>query len=130
MEHLKKILYEINYIYDIYDDIKHTWMNLNDKKNIVKAYNNDDLLLLYKISKITKYTKTHYTTNNKTEIDYNDMINRYYAIIINDIRNINFEHIFNKQKWNTHDSKEYIEVVKVVLNIHIYNTEKLTHKNS
>jgi len=51
-EKLTKILDEMNYIYDIFDDVRNLYHNIENKDDIYNLYNNDDLALLDKISAV------------------------------------------------------------------------------
>ena len=96
MEQIKKILFEIDYISSIYNDVKKTYNDLDDKQIIYQAYNNNDLKLLYVIVRLSNYIMHFILNIGDKEISstyFNHAINtqydKYNSINIYDI---NFEY--------------------------------------
>ena len=133
MKELKKILCEMNYIYDIYDDIRNLYHSLEFKDDIYKKYNINDLILLDKISIICNhimfYDMSYYDDNEKIfkmkgELYYNEIIKKYKSLeyISKETNSLNIS-LRYKNDFFIYDNKDYIKIVKSNLNyiINKYN---------
>lgn len=129
LDKLKKILYEMEYIYYIYDDVKNLYLSLDDKDDIYKLYNNNDLLLLYLINSVCKQSVFFKCNKNLDFHDFNELINDYNITYSDlktiDIKTISLKYIFEHNDFFKYNNKEYIYIVKEDLNTTIYKVEKL-----
>ena len=132
MEELKKILYEMNYIYDIFDDIRNLYHSLKYKEDIYNIYNNDDLTLLDKISvlcnhmiyfdRMTLYDDELNIFKMKKEIFCDELLNTYNLLEnTNKETNSLREALRYRNEFFIYDNKDYIYYVKNNLNIILNN---------
>lgn len=119
MEHLKIIKNEIDYILEIYDDIKNTYDNLPSNINISSVYNNDDLnrfLIIIETCRRLKF-------NSDNSLDFAKLVNKFYDIHNEYLNNkidydLQFKNLYYliRLKYET-DYKSSLEYVKNSLGI-------------
>lgn len=100
MKEIEKILFELDYISYIFNDVKKTYYDLDDKKYIYQAYNYNDLKLLFKIVKLSSYIMNYiscYLGDNFISSSYfnNIVVEHYNKINDDDINYMYFETLFN-----------------------------------
>lgn len=127
MEELKKILFEMEYIYEIFDDIKNLYHSLKNKDEIYNTYNINDLILLDIISVLCNHMMYYYLVciddnfilKSKIDIFCNEIIDTY-----NKLKNTTTEETLSlkealryRNEFFVYDNKDYIYFVKNNLNI-------------
>lgn len=132
IEKLKIILREMNYIYDIFDDVRNLYNNIDCKSNIYNLYNIDDLLLLDKISALCNHMMYYDLVCFDCEIILISKIETFCNQIIktyNRLENMAKENnslkeaLRNKNDVFIYDNKDYIYFVKNNLNIILHKFE-------
>lgn len=114
MEYLNEILCDALYIYEIYDDIKIIYDNIDNKNDIINIYNNTDLILLYKVSNlcICKKLFNIVECNNKVLCcDFINILDRYINFD-DDIHELNFNYVYDIYEWSICNIKDDISFTK------------------
>jgi len=133
-EELKKILDEMNYIYDIFDEVRNLYHNIQNKDDIYNLYNNDDLALLDKISTMCRnivcYNMVCYDLLYKESVKmgnelYCGEIIKTYNTMTKENNSLKEALILPSNDFYTHDCKRYIHSVKNNLNEILQNTETI-----
>ena len=114
MEHLKIIKNEIEYILELYDDIKNTYDNLPSNISISTVYNNNDLMRFLTII----ITCSQLKFNSDNSLDFAKLVNKFYDKhneYLND--NIDYDLQFKNLYYSTRltyetDYKSSLEYVK------------------
>ena len=126
IEKLKIILREMNYIYDIFDDIRNLYNFIECKNDIYNLYNINDLLLLDKITALCNHIMYRHIICNDIEFKLQNEIEAFCEDIIktyNHLENITKENnslkeaLRNKNDFFIYDNKEYIYMIKTNLNL-------------
>lgn len=124
---LEQILFELDYIHDIFDDIRILYHTLKDKDFIYTIYNNNDLLLLDKLSALCShmmyFDKSIYDDEinkfkTKKELYCNELLNTYNQLE-NTTKETNSlkDALRYRNDFFRYDNKDYINMVKNNLNI-------------
>ena len=130
MEELKNILFELNYIHDIFDDIRNLYHSLKYKEDIYNIYNNNDLVLLDKISALCNHMMYYdlvcfdddFILKSKIDTFCNEIINTYNLLGNTDKETNSLkEALRHKDNFFIYDNKDYIYFVKNNLNIILHN---------